>query len=216
MRLRFGVLAAQQGRTFGLPIQSSFRHEEKIMKADKKLLVMVLAAIIIVSCTCSLLPIGIDLPQSQRVGSYITVNYPENWYGTTEYDIGVFSPEYVDLEADDEDMDQALMIVFPLEEYFGDDWFGVIDNPEDLLVELADEFDTSMRSITTVEAGEVRWTRGTFSGTFSDFIGTWEGWIAIELLPRGGAIVIATAPSSDWDDVDNIFDAIMKGIDFAD
>jgi len=186
------------------------------MNVNKKLWIMVLAAIIIVSCTCSLPSFGIDLPQSQRIGSYITVNYPEDWFGTAQYDIGVFAPEYVDLEADDEDMDQAFMIVFPLDEYLGPDWFGEIDNPEDLLDDLADEFDTSIRSITTVEAGEVRWTRGTFSGSFSDFLGTWEGWMAIELLPRGGAIVIATAPSSDWDGVDSIFDAIMKGIDFAD
>jgi len=186
------------------------------MNVNKKLWIMVLAAIIIVSCTCSLPSFGIDLPQSQRIGSYITVNYPEDWFGTAQYDIGVFAPEYVDLEADDEDMDQAFMIVFPLDEYLGPDWFGEIDNPEDLLDDLADEFDTSILSITTVEAGEVRWTRGTFSGSFSDFLGTWEGWMAIELLPRGGAIVIATAPSSDWDGVDSIFDAIMKGIDFAD
>jgi hypothetical protein len=190
--------------------------KEKIMKPNKKLSILGLAAILVVSCTCSLLPFGIDLPQSMQVGSYITVNYPEEWYGTTDLGMGVFSSSFVDLEADDEDIHQPLFIVIPLEEYIGPDWFGMVDDPEDLLDEMADEFGARLTSTTTIEAGNVRWTRGTFSGSFAELPGTWEGWIAIELLPRGGAIVMAVAPDGQWGDVDNIFDAMMKGIDFAD
>ncbi len=186
------------------------------MNANKKAWILALAVALVVSCTCSLLPSGIDLPQSMHVGSYITVNYPEEWYGTTEYDVGVFSPDYIDLDADDEDINQPFILVVPLDIYFGDEWLGEIEDPEELLDEMASEFDVGFRSTTTVEIGSVRWTRGSFRGPFGDFPGTWEGWIAIELLPRGGAVVIAAAPEDDWGDVDNIFDAMMDGMDFAD
>ena len=186
------------------------------MKPNKKLSLAGLAAVLVVSCTCSLLPFGINLPQSMQVGSYITVNYPEEWFGTTEYDIGVFSPDYMDLEADDEDINQPFFFVIPLDIYFGDEWFGDIGDPEDLLDEMAFEFDVGFSSTTTVEVGNVRWTKGTFRGPFGDFLGIWEGWIAIQLLPRGGAVVMAVAPESDWSDVDNIFDAMMDGMEFAD
>jgi hypothetical protein len=159
---------------------------------------------------------AVNLPQSRSVGSDITVNYPEDWYGTVEYGMGIFSPQYLDLDADDEDINQAFMLVIPLDEYMGPDWFSFIDNPDELLTEMATEFDVTFRSTTTVEAGQVRWTRGSFRGPFGDFLGTWEGWLAIELLPRGGAIIIAVAPESEWGDVENIFNAIMIGIDFAD
>ena len=158
------------------------------MNNDKKLWIMALAAVLVVSCTCSLFPFGVDLPQSKPVGNYMTVNYPEDWYATSDYDLADFSPDYLDLDADD----------------------------EDILDDMAYEFDVSYRSTTTVEVGDLRWTRGSFRGTFADLPGTWEGWIAVELLPRGGAVIIAVAPESEWGDVDNIFDAMMEGIEFAD
>ena len=186
------------------------------MKQPRKLWIMALAAVLVVSCTCSLFPFGVDLPQSKRVGNYMTVNYPEDWYATTDYDLAVFSPNYMDIDADDEDIDQPFMLVVPFEAYFGDDWFGELDNPDEILDDMAYEFDVSYRSTTTVEVGDVRWTRGSFRGPFGDLPGTWEGWVAVELLPRGGAVIIAVAPESEWGDVDNIFDAMMEGIEFAD
>lgn len=189
------------------------------MKQQRKLWIMALAAVLVVSCTTIIIPSldsVPDLDQSLRVGNYITVNYPEDWYGTTDYDFGVFSPDYMDLDADDEDIDQPFMMVVPLEIYFGDEWVGELDDPDELLDGLASEFDVSISSTTTVEVGAVRWTKGSFRGPFSDLLGTWEGWIAIELLPRGGAVIIAVAPESEWGDLDNIFDAMLEGIEFAD
>jgi hypothetical protein len=186
------------------------------MTTKRRSLILALAAALVVSCTCSLLPLGPDLSQSLRLGSYITVNYPEEWYGIEDYGMGIFSPDYIDLDADDEDIDQPFMMVFPLDDFLGSDWLDYVEDPEELLDEMASEFDVVLRSTTTVEAGDVRWTKGTFSGPFGELPGTWEGWLAIELLPRGGAIIIAVAPESDWSDVDNIFDAMMKGMDFAD
>jgi hypothetical protein len=186
------------------------------MEYRRKLWIAILAASLAVSCTCSLLPFGPDLPQSMRVGSYITVNYPEDWYGSTEYDAGIFSPDYIDLDMDDEDIDQPFFLVVPLDIFFGTEWIGDLGDADELLDEMAYEFDVSFRSTTTVEIGDVRWTKGTFRGSLGDFIGSWEGWIAIELLPRGGAVIIATAPEREWNDVDNLFDAMLDEIEFSD
>jgi hypothetical protein len=185
------------------------------MTATKKLWIMALAAVLVVGCTCSLLPFGIDLSQNMRLGRYITVYYPEDWYGTEDYGIGLFTPEYVDLDTDEEDIDHAMFIVLPLEEYLGSDWHEYIEEQDDLLDELALEFDVDLHSTTTIEAGDVRWARGSFSGPFGDFPGLWEGWLAINLLPEGGAIVIAAAPESDWNDVDNIFEAMMREMEIS-
>jgi hypothetical protein len=186
------------------------------MDHRKKLWIAILATSLVVSCTCSLLPFGPDLSQSMRVGSYITVNYPEDWFGSTEYDVGIFSPEYIDLDMDDEDIDQPFFLVVPLEIFFGTDSIGDLGDADELLDEMAYEFDVDFRSTTTVEIGEVRWTKGTFRGSFGDFIGSWEGWIAMELLPRGGAVIIAAGPENEWNDVDNIFDAMLDEIEFTD
>ncbi len=186
------------------------------MEHRKKLWIVVVAASLVVSCTCSLLPFGPDLPQSMRVGSYITVFYPEDWHGSNEYEAGIFSPYYLNLDMDDEDIDQPFFLVVPLDVYFGTDWFGELGDADELLDELAYEFDVEFRTTTTVEIGNVRWTKGTFRGSFGDFIGDWEGWVALELLPRGGAVIIAAAPVGEWDDVDNIFDAMLDEIEFAD
>ena len=177
---------------------------------------LALAAVLAVSCTCSLLPLGVNLPESLAVGSYITVRYPEGWFGTTDSGLGVFSPEVLDLEASDADIDQAFFLVIPLEEYLGTDWFGEIVDPDDLLNQMAAEFELSFGSTTTVELGNLRWTKGTFRGSLGEFAGTWQGWVAIELLPRGGAIIVAAAPEADWGDVDNIFDAMLRDLEFAD
>jgi hypothetical protein len=108
-----------------------------------------------------------------------------------------------------------MFIVLPLEEYLGSDWHEYIEEQDDLLDELALEFDVDLHSTTTIEAGDVRWARGSFSGPFGDFPGLWEGWLAINLLPEGGAIVIAAAPESDWNDVDNIFEAMMREMEIS-
>ncbi|MGD8814469.1 MAG: hypothetical protein PVI78_08330, partial [Anaerolineales bacterium] len=161
------------------------------MAMRKRLWIAVIVAVLTVSCTCSWLDFGPDLSQSMRVGRYITVNYPEDWFGSTELDFGLFSPNYMDFDVDDEDIDQPFFLVVPLEQFVGPDWFGEVDDPSELLDEMAYEFDVNFRSTTTVDVGNVRWTKGTFSGPFGELIGTWEGWIAIELLPRGGAVIIA-------------------------
>ena len=186
------------------------------MEMRRRLGITVLATILIVSCTCSWLPFGPDLSQSMRVGNYITVNYPEDWFGSIEYDVAFFSPDYIDFDSDDEDIDQPFFTVMPLELFFGTDWFGELGDPEELLDEMAYEFDLNIRSTTTVDIGDVRWTKGRFRGSFGDLIGTWEGWIAIELLPRGGAVVIAVAPESEWSDYESTFDAILEGMEFSD
>lgn len=185
------------------------------MTSKKKLTITALTTVFIVSCTCSILPFGPDLSQSLRLGRYITVYYPEDWYGVEDYGAGVFSTEYVDFDTDEEDIDQPLFIVMPLEEYLGSDWTDDLGDPDDLLDELAYEFDIDLHSTTTIEAGDVRWARGSFSGPFGDFYGMWEGWLAINILPESGAIIIAAAPESDWNDVDNIFDAMLREMEFS-
>lgn len=186
------------------------------MTSKTKPTIMALAAVFIVSCTCSLWPFGPDLSQSLRLGRYITVYYPEDWYGIEDFGAGVFSTEYVDFDIDEEDVSQPLFIVMPLEDYLGPDWTDDIGDPEDLLDELAYEFDIDLRSTTTIEVGDVRWARGSFSGPFAGFSGMWEGWLAINILPESGAVIIAAAPESDWDDVDNIFEAMLREMEFAD
>ncbi|HEY70188.1 MAG TPA: hypothetical protein G4O08_06350 [Anaerolineae bacterium] len=185
------------------------------MNDRRKLWMAILAASLVISCTCSLLPFGPDLPQSMRVGSYITVSYPEDWYGSNEYDTGIFAPDYIDLDYFDTS-DQPFFFVVPLEVYFGPDWFGELEDADELLDEVAYDLDVELRSTTTVEIGDVRWTKGTFRGSLGEFSGSWEGWIAIELLPRGGAVIIAAAPENEWSDVDNTFDAMLDEIEFAD
>lgn len=185
------------------------------MTTNRKLAIMALAAVLIVSCTCSLLPFGPDLSQSMRLGSHITVYYPEDWYAVEDYGMGAFSPEYVDLDVDEEEINQPLFLVLPLDEYIGSDWLDYVDNQDDLLDEFAIEFDIDLRSTTTIEAGDIRWARGSFRGSFGGFPGLWEGWLALNLLPEGGAVIIAAAPESDWGDVDNIFEAMMREMEIS-
>lgn len=190
-------------------------HEELKMTTNRKLSIMALAAVLIVSCTCSLLKFGPDLSQDMRLGNHITVFYPEDWYGVEDYGMGAFSPDYVDLDADETEINQPLFIVLPMDEYFGSDWFDYIDDQDDLLDELANEFGIDLRSTTTIEIGEIRWARGSFSGPFGEFSGQWEGWLALNMLPEGGAVIIAAAPEGDWGDVDNIFEAMMREMEIS-
>jgi hypothetical protein len=189
---------------------------EEVMKSTRKLWVLALAAVLIVSCSCVLF--GPSLAESRRVGRYITVDYPEDWYviADSEIDVFIFSPENLDPEDYNENLRSPIFMVMSLEDYVGSDWYEYYSDPEDVLEEMAWELDVGIRSIETQKIGDITWTKASISGPMFDSTRYFEGWAAVEVLSRGGTLVVAAAQEDDWEDYDNIFEAMLRAMEIRD
>jgi hypothetical protein len=184
------------------------------MISRRALILMSLVVCFIVSCTCTLF--GPKLSQSTRVGRDLTVNYPEDWYDLHAYDVVFISPEYMDIDDIEGYLYSPVFIVLTLDEWYGSDWYTEYRHTDDLLDELEDEFDIRLYSTETLTYGDIEWTRASFRGSFLDYGNDWEGWAAVEITSREGTVVAVAAPEDEWDDYEDIFNAMLRRMEFND
>jgi hypothetical protein len=180
------------------------------MKQHRTIVFAMLAASLIVSCTCSLLPLGPNLPESRRLGD-MTIHYPEEWQTEREGDILLISPEEIGDLSDIQP--QPVFIAF----YgFQEDWVSAeVEEPSEILDEIADEI--MAESIGSKEAFEGRgasWLRATAEGTFDLFEEPVTGWLAVTIRGNEFAFVLAVAPETEWEEYEDIFDAMLERIEF--
>jgi hypothetical protein len=181
------------------------------MIQQRKYWPIILAAVLVVSCTCSLLSLGPRLEAHRSVGD-LTVHYPEDWYSEREDEILVFSPEPIEDFFDMEPQPAFIAVSGYL-----DDWVGEgIRDADELLDEIADDIDAaSVGRRDTVEGDDTTWLRASAEGEFDLFYRSVIGWIAVTL--RGNsqfAFVLAVAPESAWDEYENTFEAMLEQIEF--
>jgi hypothetical protein len=184
------------------------------MKDNRSFLFLILAVSLIMSCICPLF--GPSLSESRRVGRYLSVSYPEDWYTEFEYDTLLISPDRIDVEDLYGNLRSPIFIVGTMEEWWGSDWYREASDPDEFLDDIADEFDIRLRSTETFERGGTVWWRATFQGEFMYSSRDWEGWAAVEVDSHEGAFVLAAAPEDQWSEFDSFFEAMLKAIEFND
>jgi hypothetical protein len=181
------------------------------MIQQRKYWLIILAVVLMMSCTCSLLSSGPRLAESRSVGD-MTVHYPEDWDSEREDEILVFSPEPIGDFFEMEPQPTFIAVSGYL-----DDWVGSeVGSADELLDEITDEIRAgSVGRTDTVEGDNVTWLRTTAEGDFDIFDRSMIGWIAVTL--RGNdkfAFVLAVAPDNAWDEYENIFEAMLDKIEF--
>jgi hypothetical protein len=184
------------------------------MSRRQTLLVLTLAAIVIVSCTCSWLPIGPRLTESRRLGA-MTIHYPEDWYTDRVAEILLISSEEIPEDSGDlYDLAPQPMFIAVYGEQ--DEWLSrVHEDPGDLLDEIADEiFAESIGREETVEGRGVSWLRATAEGTFDLFDEPVFGWLAVTIRGDEFAFVLAVAPEGELAELEDVYDAMLERIEF--
>ncbi len=180
------------------------------MKRQRKIVFAALPVVLIVSCTCSLLPFGPSLPESRRLGD-MTIHYPEEWHAERQESVLVVSPEEIG-ELYDLQPQPLFIVVFGLQ----DEWVSeVYEDAGGLLDEIADEITAESLGIReTVEGTGANWKRASAEGTFDLFDMSVVGWLAVTIRLEEFAFVLAAAPESEWQEYENIFDAMLERIEF--
>ena len=185
------------------------------MKGQVRVSLLLSISVLVLSCTCALL--GPSLSESRQIGGNISVNYPEDWYAIIGYaEVTIFSPDVLDRESWIDNPRSPYFLVISLEDWFDQDWYRDIADPEDLLDEFVEEFELGVRNIETLESGDISWTRGFFGGPIFGSSSSFEGWIAVENFSQDGTLIIAAAPDDDWDEYDGIFEAMLRSVEIAD
>jgi hypothetical protein len=186
------------------------KREERIMKQHRTIVLAILAASLIVSCTCSLLPLGPSLPESRRLGD-MTIHYPEEWQTEREGEILVISPEEIG-DLFDIQPQPLVIAIYGYQE----DWVSaVVEDSSELLDEIADEIMAeSIGSKETVEGRGSSWQRASGEGTFDLFESSVVGWLAVTVRGDEFALVMAAAPETEWEEYEDIFDAMLERIEF--
>ncbi len=184
--------------------------EDRIMKKQRMIVFAVLAAILIASCACSLLPFAPSLPESRRLGD-MTIHYPEGWDSQGQEDILVISPEEIG-----DFFDMQARPVFIAIFGFQDEWVSEIyEEAGDLLDEIADELMAeSLGSKETVEGDGATWLSASAEGTFDLFERSVVGWLAVTVRGDEFAFILAAAPENEWEEYENTFDAMLERIEF--
>ncbi|HEY70187.1 MAG TPA: hypothetical protein G4O08_06345 [Anaerolineae bacterium] len=180
------------------------------MIQQRKYWPIILAAVLMVSCTCSLLSSGPRLADSRSAGG-MTVHFPDDWYSEREDEILVFSPEPIGDFFDMEPQPAFIAVSGYL-----DDWVSEgIRDADDLLDEIADEIRAgSVGRTDTVEGDDITWLRATAEGDFDIFDRSVTGWIAVTLQGNAKfAFVLAVAPDHAWDEYENIFEAMLEKVE---
>ncbi len=181
------------------------------MIQQRKYWPILLAAVLMVSCTCSLLGSGPRLAESRSAGG-MTVHYPADWYSEREDRILVFSPEPI---GDFFDMEPQPAFI-AMSGYL-DDWVDeAIRDEDELLDEIADGIDAaSVGRRDTVDGDDTTWLRATAEGAFDIFDRSVTGWIAVTQQSASRfAFVLAVAPEDAWDEYESIFEAMLEKIEF--
>ena len=182
------------------------------MKQQRKLWLAMLSASLIVSCTCSFLTFGPSLPESRRLGD-MNIHYPEGWHTVRQDELLAISPdEIVDIFDSFIQPQPAFVVLSGYQE----DWVSeAFIDAADLLDEIADEiFAESLGVKETVDGRGVSWQRASATGTFDLFERSVVGWLATMIRGDEFAFVLAVAPESDWEEYEDIFDAMLERIEF--
>ncbi len=153
------------------------------------------------------------LSEAVQMGDHVAVFLPEDWDGGGDW-FGIFSPVEINFsDYGNWDVSQPLLEVFPLD---ADEFiYGEFGSHEEALNAYAEFMAIVPSTLVTVIEGDVSWTRGAFHGSMGEFEGTWQGWIALALPGPEGLVIIASAPEDEWGEYEDIFEAILHGVDFA-
>jgi len=185
------------------------------MKQHRTIVLAILAASLIVSCTCSLLPLGPRLPESRRLGD-MTIHYPEEWHAERLQELVpnlflVISPEEI-IDVFEMQPQPVLIVVYGDQEWS----LGQVHEDErGLLDELTDDLSVeSIGSEETIEGRGASWMRTATEGTFDLFESSVVGWLAVVIRGDEFAFVLAAAPESEWEEYEDIFDAMLERIEF--
>jgi hypothetical protein len=181
------------------------------MNQQRKVWPIILAAVLMVSCTCSLLSSGPRLAESRSAGG-MTVHYPEDWYSVRENEILGISPEPIGDFFELESQPVFIAVYAYLDDWLSED----IRDADELLDEIADDIDAeSVGRRDTVEGDDATWLRAAAEGDFDLFDRSVTGWIAVTMLENSRfAFVLAVAPENTWDEYENTFDAMLERIEF--
>jgi hypothetical protein len=184
--------------------------EDRIMKKQRTIIYATLSVVLIVGCTCSLLPFGPSLPESRRLGD-MTIHFPEEWQSERQESVLVISPEEIG-ELYDLQPQPLFIVVFG----FQDEWVSEVhDDAGGLLDEIAEEIMAeSLGNKETVEGTGTSWKRASAEGTFDLFDSSVVGWLAVTIRGDEFAFVLAAAQNNEWEEYERFFDAMLERIEF--
>jgi hypothetical protein len=135
--------------------------------------------------------------------------YPANWFLFTEVDMTAFSPVPIDLN--EEAVSSPLFAVFHTLSY-GTDGMPQA-SPLELASQAASEFLASaVDDPTPVTVAGYTWYRFGFENLMG-FQGSSRGWLAVYADLSGVRLVLAVAPSGEWEQYEDIFELMFQSME---